>query len=179
VAGDARTGARFQKLAGSLANFARPDLPLAAFQPGWRKEIAHMRRRIEKERTPGGQDHLAIKTGAGGLMDAEFVAQTLCLAHGWHEANTLRALQRAEESKVLKEAGSLIENYRKLRRVEGILRRWSFAAESVLPDEPAPLYRVAVRCGFPDASAFMKEVAEWRSVLRAACSRVLPGLKAV
>jgi len=30
-----------------------------------------MRMRIEKERTPSGQDELAIKTGRGGLMDAE------------------------------------------------------------------------------------------------------------
>ena len=57
-----------------------------------------MRARIEKERTPPGQDALAIKTGAGGLMDAEFLAQTVCLAQGWQEPNTLRALERARDS---------------------------------------------------------------------------------
>ena len=36
-----------------------------------------MRERIEKERTPSGRDHLAIKTGAGGLIDAEFMAQVV------------------------------------------------------------------------------------------------------
>ncbi len=53
--------------------------------------------RIEKERTPAGKDDLAIKTGKGGLMDAEFIAQTLCLENGWQEANTLRALERGRE----------------------------------------------------------------------------------
>src|SRR5262245_32530509 len=55
---------------------------LAAYQPGWQKEIANMRSRIEKERTPLGKEQLAIKTGAGGLIDAEFSAQILCLANG-------------------------------------------------------------------------------------------------
>ena len=49
-----------------------------------------MRLRIEKERTPRGQDELAIKTGKGGLMDAEFIAQALVpgkrLAGGQHAA---------------------------------------------------------------------------------------------
>ena len=36
-----------------------------------------MRQRIEKERTPPGKEALAIKTGRGGLMDVEFIAQTL------------------------------------------------------------------------------------------------------
>ena len=91
-----------------------------------------MRMRIEKERTPRGKDELAIKTGTGGLMDAEFIAQALCLEHGWQEANTLRALERGRDAKVLPRAEKLIENYRQLRRVEGILRRWSYEGETVL-----------------------------------------------
>ncbi len=68
------------------------------FTPDWKKQIHQMRLRIEKERTPRGQDDLAIKTGKGGLMDAEFIAQALCLENGWQEANTLRALERAREA---------------------------------------------------------------------------------
>ena len=51
--------------------------------PDWKKQIHQMRMRIEKERTPRGQDELAIKTGRGGFMDAEFIAQALCLESGW------------------------------------------------------------------------------------------------
>ena len=127
-----------------------------------------MRMRIEKERTPAGKQSLAIKTGAGGLMDAEFIAQTLCLANGWQEANTLKALERARAAKVLPndDAESLIENYRKLRRIEGILRRWSLEGETLLPVDPAPLNRVAIRCGFRTAQAFMKAVEDYRKGIR-------------
>ncbi len=125
-----------------------------------------MRLRIEKERTPAGKDELAIKTGRGGLMDAEFVAQAVCLENGWQEANTLRALERARDTGVLGHATELIDNYRHLRRVEGILRRWSYAGETVLPDDPAPYYRVSVRCGFTSPEAFRSAMAAWRENVR-------------
>src|SRR5437867_7462015 len=88
VAGDFKLGAKFLELAGWLTNFKQggiksksrikskksdpPCLPprrphpnpipdLAACSPGWKKRIAHMRARIERERTPAGKEHLAIK----------------------------------------------------------------------------------------------------------------------
>ena len=127
-----------------------------------------MRQRIEKERTPAGQQALAIKTGSGGLIDAEFVAQTLTLAHGWQEANTLRALQRGVGSGALPkpDGEKLIENYRNLRRIEGILRRWSFEGETALPADPAALYRVALRCGFPSGEQLVRAVGSFRAAIR-------------
>src|SRR4029077_8238492 len=83
IAGDRKLGETFQKLAGILTNLNRPSRPLAAFASDWKKSIHKMRLRIEKERTPAGKGDLAIKTGKGGLMDAEFVAQALCLENGW------------------------------------------------------------------------------------------------
>ncbi|MHB8523097.1 MAG: bifunctional [glutamate--ammonia ligase]-adenylyl-L-tyrosine phosphorylase/[glutamate--ammonia-ligase] adenylyltransferase [Limisphaerales bacterium] len=174
IAGSLDVGRCFQELAAALTNFRQPSRPLAAFAPGWKSVIAQMRLRIEKERTPCGQETLAIKTGAGGLVDAEFIAQTLCLANGWQEANTLRALERAREDRALpaRDADVLIDNYRQLRRIEGILRRWSFEGEIVLPDDPAPLYRVAVRCGFTNADAFMQAVANCRANIRKVYAKV-------
>jgi glutamate-ammonia-ligase adenylyltransferase len=166
VAGNPDLGQKFQELAAVLTNFKHPAKPLAAFQPNWKQEIARMRLRIEKERTPAGKAHLAIKTGPGGLMDAEFVAQALCLAHGWHEPNTMRALERARKANALPQAQKLIDNYRRLRRVEGILRRWSYEGETVLPDDPAPYYRVSVRCGFETPEAFGGALADWRRSIR-------------
>ncbi len=172
VAGDLNLGDRFQKLAATLTNFQQPHLPLAAYTADWKKKICHMRGRIEQERTPAGQDALAIKTGAGGLMDAEFIAQALCLAHGWQEANTLRALERAGDVGALPNAKKLIANYRDLRRIEAILRRWSFEGETVLPDDPAPFYRVAVRCGFATSEAFRAAVTGYRRAIREAYVKV-------
>jgi glutamate-ammonia-ligase adenylyltransferase len=172
IAGDLKVSKQFQQLAGRLTNFRSPSRPLHAFTPDWRKKIHQMRMRIEKERTPHGKDALAIKTGAGGLMDAEFIAQTLCLEHGWEEPNTLHALERGCEVCVLPDAEKLIPNYRELRRVEGILRRWSYEGETVLPDDPAPYYRVSVRCGFESAETFSEALANCRRSIRDVYSKV-------
>lgn len=166
IAGDEGIGRQFQQLAARLTNFQKPSLPLAAYQPNWKQQIHHMRMRIERERTPAGKDDLAIKTGSGGLVDAEFIAQALCLEHGWQEANTLRVLEKAAAAGVLPDAARLIANYREIRRVEGILRRWSYEGETVLPDDPAPFYRVAVRCGFASPEAFRESIGDCRKAVR-------------
>jgi glutamate-ammonia-ligase adenylyltransferase len=166
VAGNLAVGEQFQKMAAALTNFSKPPNDLAAATSDWKTKIRDMRLRIEKERTPAGKDELAIKTGAGGLMDAEFIAQLLCMENGWQEANTLRALEQGRETGVLSDAAKLIENYRRLRRVEGILRRWSYEGETVLPDDPAPYYRVSVRCGFETPEAFREALRNWRRAIR-------------
>ena len=106
-------------------------------------------------------------------MDAEFLAQATCLARGWQEANTLKALQRAAEAGVwpAAEAEALLENYGQLRRIEVILRRWSFEGEILLPDDAPAQHRVAVRCGFAGAGDFMRSLNVARSALRAVYAR--------
>jgi glutamate-ammonia-ligase adenylyltransferase len=176
-------------------------LPIC-FTPDWKRQIHQMRMRIEKERTPRGQDDLAIKTGKGGLMDAEFIAQTLCLENGWQEANTLRALERGRDAVGVQPSGfvpvkgtlkrelqpltrgdfeRLLENYRQLRRVEGILRRWSYEGETVLPDDAPAFYRVSVRCGFLKPDEFKRALAKWRRAIREVYGKVfdatVPGRK--
>ena len=177
IGGDIETGQRFSELARTLANFKQPSLPLAAYSPDWKHEIAKMRLRIEKERTPAGKDALAIKTGSGGLIDAEFMAQALCLEHGLHQPNTLVALLTLQSQQALPEADArlLIESYFQLRRVEGILRRWSYEGETELPDDPAPFYRVAVRCGFATPVEFAAAVAAYRRAIRSVYSHVFAG----
>jgi len=165
IAGDQRVGAGFQKIAGQLTNFSKPSRPLAAYAGDWKQIIHRMRMRIQTERTPRGMDHLAIKTGKGGLMDAEFIAQSLCLENGWQEPNTLHALQRGDASGKLARADDLIENYRRLLRIEQILRRWSYEGETVLPDDAAAFGRVAIRCGFDTAEAFREMIAKSRKVI--------------
>jgi glutamate-ammonia-ligase adenylyltransferase len=180
VAGNMEVGQRFQKLAATLANFKQPSMPLAAYSKDWRQQIVRMRYRIETERVAAGKQALAFKTGTGGLVDAEFIAQTLCLAQGWQEGNTMNALERARDEGVIPQpsAGILIENYRKLRRIEGTLRRWSYEGESEFPDDPAPQYRVAVRCGYASVETFFKTVASYRAAIRQVYAQImgpLPG----
>jgi glutamine synthetase adenylyltransferase len=113
------------------------------------------------------------------LIDAEFLAQTMSLEHGWNEANTLRALERGlKEGALTRTDGKkIIENYRQLRRVEAILRRWSYAGETVLPDDPAPLYRVAVRCGWKSSEEFMEGLGQYRKAIRQVYEKILGGRK--
>jgi glutamate-ammonia-ligase adenylyltransferase len=172
VAGNLETGERFQRLAAAWTNFTEPP-GVAAYTPGWLGEIDRMRQRIEKERTPPGKDYLAIKTGVGGSMDAEFLAQALCLARGWQEANTMKALRRGGEAGAwpAADASALLKSYGQLRRMEGILRRWSFEGEILLPDDEPAQHRVAVRCGFASAGDFMRALAETRAALRAVYGR--------
>jgi glutamate-ammonia-ligase adenylyltransferase len=192
VAGDGAVGQKFQELAARLTDFksfssvaadvrrlkssnrkseignrklSEPPY-VGCYDKNWKQKIHEMRMRIEQERTPPGQDELAIKTGRGGLMDAEFIAQVLCLEHGWQEPHTLRGLERGRDAGVLPDAEKLLENYRQLRRLEGILRRWSYEGETVLPDDPAPYYRVSVRCGFATPEAFSAALAKWRAAIR-------------
>ncbi len=175
VSGNEPTGGSFEQLAARLSNFKKPELPLAAFAPGWKRNVHEMRMRIEKERTPRGKEHLSIKTGVGGLVDAEFIAQALCLENGWHEPNTLRALEHALAQGALPKGESLIDNFRRLRRIEGILRRWSYEGETMLPDAPEPFYRVSVRCGFRSPEDFAEALAGYRREIRAAYNRVFAG----
>jgi len=201
LAGDRKLGVQFQELTGRLANFSpdnvkagfrAPKSPRAsggkrradsggsgglnAYTPDWKQTIARMRYRIETERTTPGRDAIAIKTGVGGLMDAEFIAQVLCLERGWQEANTLRALERVRDENALprRDARLLIDHYRCLRRIEGILRRWSLEGESELPADPDAYRRVALRCGYSDAATFEKALAQGRREIRRVYNRVMP-----
>jgi glutamate-ammonia-ligase adenylyltransferase len=168
ICGNATALKDFATMAEGAVDFSNGKNRVTAFSADWKSEIHRMRMRIEKERTPAGQDRLAIKTGRGGLMDVEFVAQVLCLENGWHEPNTLAAITRGGREQALSEkAGTVLtENYRKLMQIERILRRWSFEAESVLPVEGEPYYRVAVRCGYKTPEAFEKAVRAFREAIR-------------
>ena len=72
-----------------------------------------------------------------------------------------------------RQAQRLLDSYRQLRRIEGILRRWSQEGETELPAEAAPYYRVAVRCGFASPEDFQAAVAQWRQDLRQVYDLVL------
>ena len=76
---------------------------------------------------------------------------------------------------MLPDADRMIDNYRQLRRVEGILRRWSYEGETVLPDDPAPYYRVSVRCGHATPADFAAALKSWRTAIREVYLRVFAG----
>jgi glutamate-ammonia-ligase adenylyltransferase len=168
VAGEMEVGAKYERMAAALSNFSTANAGVAAYAPDWLGQIDRMRERIARERTPPGKDALAIKTGVGGLMDAEFLAQAICLSRGWREPNTLKALRRARDEGALATADGeqILTDYGQLRRIEGILRRWSFEGETLLPDDLPAFQRVATRCGFSRAEDFAGALAAIRKGIR-------------
>ena len=174
VCGDVETGFQFMDMARNMTNFTIPRRKVSAYRDDWKNTILQMRLKVEKERTPYGKDHLAFKTGTGGLMDVEFLAQMLNMEYGWFQPNTRKALRLAASQDYLNgdDAQTLIENFDNLMYLEKVLRRWSYEGESVLPDTDAPLLRVAIRCGFNNIEAFLNAVRKWRTDIREVYSRL-------
>jgi glutamate-ammonia-ligase adenylyltransferase len=156
VAGNAALGEKFIAMVQEIV-YARP---LTVGEAG---EIRQMRHRIETER--GDQHHVEgeFKTGPGGLLDVEFVVQTLQLRHG-HEhsalrtAHTLAALGRLTALGLVDEEHSLRlrQNYLFLRRVESVLRRQENASVSRIPQDEREQLMLAKRLGFANGAEFLK-----------------------
>jgi glutamate-ammonia-ligase adenylyltransferase len=170
VAGDAAVGAEFMKVAHGWVYGAA----LTAAEAG---EIRAMRQRIENER----KDQ-ALKTGAGGTMDVEFLVQTLQLQHGHAQpqlrtAHTLAALNRLTALGAIAErdASLLRQDYLFLRRVESVLRRSENTSVSRLPAGEAELTRLARRLGLGSADKFTTEYRRVTTRVRELYERWMPG----
>ena len=121
-----------------------------------------MRQRIETER--GDQTHAAIefKTGLGGLIDVEFLIQTLQLRHGHahpqlRTAHTLAAFNRLTSLGIVdeEESAQLRAHYLFLRRIESVLRRMENTSVSHLPTDEREQARLAKRLGFASRDEFL------------------------
>jgi glutamate-ammonia-ligase adenylyltransferase len=141
--------------------------------------VGEMRERIERELGAPGD----LKAGAGGIVDVEFAAQAVALAHG-HAHPELRApttaivLAAAARLGVVDPADAtlLSDGYRFLRLVEHRLRVVADRAVHRLPDDPVELEKLARRSGYPDGAALASRTARWQGDIRAAYLRVLARL---
>ncbi|MBI4228375.1 MAG: hypothetical protein HY693_01505, partial [Deltaproteobacteria bacterium] len=93
------------------------------------KEIHHLRDRMEKEIAKENRTKLNLKTGRGGLVDIEFLIQTLQLRFGGtHEEvrrqNTMEALRGLRSCDLIKERyyQVLHDGFYFLKRLENLLR---------------------------------------------------------
>ncbi|HEX9873792.1 MAG TPA: bifunctional [glutamate--ammonia ligase]-adenylyl-L-tyrosine phosphorylase/[glutamate--ammonia-ligase] adenylyltransferase [Deferrimonas sp.] len=122
-----------------------------------REEIFRLRSRMETEIAREGGDHFNIKTGRGGMVDVEFLAQFLQLKYGGdrpalHQTNTLHTLQALEEEGLLSPADhtALVVGYKFLRRLENRLRLVHDQSINDLSGERGYLVKLAKRLGYPD-----------------------------
>jgi len=97
-------------------------------------------------------------------MDVEFIAQIPAWTMAGRSPNTLHALERGRRGRPYCRRG---QAHRELPRSFGAskasLRRWSYEVKPCWPDDPAPYYRVSVRCGFATPEAFRAALVDWRS----------------
>jgi glutamate-ammonia-ligase adenylyltransferase len=172
VAGDRALGAAVERLV-ELTVYGSPhDARQVA------ESIAAMRDRIERELAGKGTHDL--KTNAGGVIDVEFAAQYLQLAHG-HEHPALRttstsAALRAASALGIAPHGAcelLEQGYRFLRGIEHRLRVVHDQPIHRLPETRVELDRLARRSGFPDGPTLLERVERWQHDIRAAYRALL------
>lgn len=123
-----------------------------------------MRSRIEKERDAVSPLQRAFKTGAGGLVDFDFLVQLLQLRHGpahpeLRQTGTRRGLEALAQAGFIPADAirTLRDNHAFLKRIEILLRRDANRAVSVLAataEERTPLARWL---GFSDEASFWDE----------------------
>jgi glutamine synthetase adenylyltransferase len=146
--------------------------------------LADLRARVERERAPEGVQWLAFKTGAGGLMDIDFLAGGGLLERGarrfpeYPSVAAMLACTLPEER-----TRRLRADYDALRVVEARTRWVAGRAVEALPEAPETLARVAelVEPGLPAPEllarlrALRQRVrAAWRAVVEAGALAALP-----
>ena len=175
IAGDWKLARRFRKFTRSVAWARRAD-------DAHLREVWEMKRRSEKTRA--GSDERDLKSGPGGIRDAEWIVQQLQMMVGpTHSparvADTLGAIEVLDEMNVLapEEARQLRAGYLWLRVAEHRLQLWKEQAVRQLPeklDEKAALAR-RLGCAWRGASAARwldEENARVRGEIRTLCERL-------
>lgn len=148
VAGDETLGRRFIEVAHAFA-YARPLTPEEIL------EIRHSRGRKEDKAASETSRLHNIKAGVGGLVDIEFLVQSLQLHYGAQDpslrsANTVEALRRLHGAGHLSavEVSWLNDMYWFLRFVENRLQIVDNRPLNALPEEPEALEKLARRLGY-------------------------------
>lgn len=120
-------------------------------------EIRRLRSRMETEIAREQEDRFNIKTGRGGIVDVEFLAQYMQLKHGakrpeLRTVNTLQTLQALADAGLLEktEAQLLKSGYKFLRRLENRLRLVHDQSINELSADPTYLRKLARRLGYPE-----------------------------
>jgi glutamate-ammonia-ligase adenylyltransferase len=133
-----------------------------------RTQVAAMRRRLEA--SVDGRDH--VKRGWGGYVDAEFIAQFLCLGLPSHEvpvgASILDLLRLHHQHGRLDEHAyqSLKQGLQVLRQMEARMRLYDGKAISSLPTEPAKRKAFARCAGYTFCAEMDLELHVAREQLR-------------
>ena len=171
VAGDAALARDIAEVARAALVKPRAGRPLA-------REIVAMRKLIAREK--GGKGDFDLKLAPGGLIDVEFLAQYLTLAH----ANVVPELLRPETRETVRAAAragllseqdgeALAEAHRLMTAITQVLRL-------TLPDDAEPSAaaagvkrRIAAAAGAPDFGRLAADILEARARVRGIFAQTL------
>ncbi len=131
-------------------------------------KIDSMLERIRRERG-SGSDFLDLKTGCGGIIEAEFLVQALQMRENLWEPNWDRAVNGLRECGLFNdaEANQLRQSYQLLRRCESGLRRYENKAVSSLPIDPDEQRKCAIRFGYDTFENFRRDYVRARNTVHA------------
>ncbi|HWO42553.1 MAG TPA: bifunctional [glutamate--ammonia ligase]-adenylyl-L-tyrosine phosphorylase/[glutamate--ammonia-ligase] adenylyltransferase [Candidatus Eisenbacteria bacterium] len=148
VAGDAALGRTIEKVVESFAYGRGLDAQGI-------REIHRLRMRMERELAREDGSRFDLKKGRGGLVDIEFLAQMLQLAHGHfrpqvRQRQTLEALKQLRELEILNAAEHtlLSDGYRFLRQLDHRLRLERDQTIDGFEREPERLNSIAQALGY-------------------------------
>jgi glutamine synthetase adenylyltransferase len=137
-----------------------------------------MLERIRRERG-SGSDFLDLKTGCGGIIEAEFLVQALQMRENVWEPNWDRAVSRLCEHGVFSDAElrELKQSYQLLRRCESGLRRYENKAVSSLPTDQGEQRRLGIRLGYDKFENFRRDYVDARETVHALYERKIKALR--
>jgi glutamate-ammonia-ligase adenylyltransferase len=140
-------------------------------------KIDNMLQRIRRERG-SGTDFLDLKTGSGGIIEAEFLVQALQMRTKIWEPNWDGAVTKLGKHGLLgdAEAKELRKSYRLLRRCESALRRSENNAVSSVPSESGEQQKLAVRLGYGNFEEFRRDYLDARDKIHALYERKIERL---
>jgi glutamate-ammonia-ligase adenylyltransferase len=140
-------------------------------------KIDNMLQRIRRERG-SGTDFLDLKTGSGGIIEAEFLVQALQMRTKIWEPNWDGAVTKLGKHGLLgdAEAKELRKSYRLLRRCESALRRSENNAVSSVPSESGEQQKLAVRLGYGNFEEFRHDYLDARDKIHAVYERKIERL---
>ena len=135
-------------------------------------KIGGMLDRIRRERG-SGSDFLDLKTGRGGIIEAEFLVQALQMREKIWEPNWLRTADGLNARGVFDEAEAtkLKESYKLLRRCESVLRRYENNAVSTVPNEASEQRKLAIRLGYDSLEIFRRDYSVARETIHTVYER--------
>src|SRR6266567_1131647 len=135
-------------------------------------KIDNMLERIRRERG-SGSDFLDLKTGSGGMIEAEFLVQALQMRENIWEQNWERAIEALHEHGHVADSdvAKLKKAYALLRGCELVLRRYENRSVSTLPSDPTEQRKFAKRLGHKDVDLFAKQYRAARETIHALYER--------